>query len=206
VAVTSALALRQQFTVSGDVLKQVEVYKYLGQMMAQDDNDTQALRAQLWKARATWARVGQVLQNENTSPFVAAQFYQAVVQAVLLYGSETWVISPTAMARLEGFHIRATYQMAKTHKPRWGPRNEWVYPRLEDVLNKCGMKTMAEYIQICQQTIVVYVATCPILQECRQGKRQKGAVPHHWWWEQPMDLDVPDVPRFSEISENAWPL
>jgi hypothetical protein len=29
-AVTSALALRQQFTVSGDVLERVEVYKYLG--------------------------------------------------------------------------------------------------------------------------------------------------------------------------------
>jgi hypothetical protein len=33
-AVTSALALRQQFTVRGDVLQQVEVYKYLGRMMA----------------------------------------------------------------------------------------------------------------------------------------------------------------------------
>jgi hypothetical protein len=89
----SALALRQQFTVRGDVLERVEVYKYLGRIMAQDDNDTQALRAQLWKARATWARVGQALWNENTSPFVAARFYQAVIQAILLYGSETWVIS-----------------------------------------------------------------------------------------------------------------
>jgi hypothetical protein len=53
--VTSALTLRQQFTVCGHVLEPVEVYKYLGQMMAQDDNDTQALRAQLWKACATWA-------------------------------------------------------------------------------------------------------------------------------------------------------
>jgi hypothetical protein len=54
-AVTSALALRQQFTVRGDVLERVQVYKYLGQMMAHDDNNTKALRAQLWKARATWA-------------------------------------------------------------------------------------------------------------------------------------------------------
>jgi hypothetical protein len=78
-------------------------------MMAQDNNDTQALRAQLWKARVTWAWVGQVLWNENMSPFVAAQFYQAVVQAILFYGSKTWVISQTAMAQLEGFHIQATY-------------------------------------------------------------------------------------------------
>ncbi len=98
------LALCQQFTVNGDVLEWVEVYKYLRRMMAQDDDDTQALRAQLWKARTAWAWVGQVLWNENLSPFIAAQFYQAVVQAILLYGSEMWVISQTAMARLEGFH------------------------------------------------------------------------------------------------------
>jgi hypothetical protein len=53
VAVTSVLTLRQQFGICGDVLKWVEVYKYLGRMMAQDNNDTQALRAQLRKARAT---------------------------------------------------------------------------------------------------------------------------------------------------------
>jgi hypothetical protein len=57
--------------------------------MAQDNDNTQALRAQLQKAHANWARVGQVLRNENTSPFVAARFYQAVVQAILLYGSKT---------------------------------------------------------------------------------------------------------------------
>ncbi len=179
---------------SADVLEQVEVYKYLGRMMAQDNNDTQALCAQLQMARATWAWVGQVLWNENTSLFVAAWFYQAVVQAILLYGSDTWVISQPAMAQLKGFHIQAAYQMAKMHKPWQGPRNEWVYPRSEDVLKECGMKTMAEYVQICRKMIAVYVATQPILQECRQGKQQRGAVPHHWWWEQPMDLDVPDAP------------
>jgi hypothetical protein len=98
------------------------------------------------------------------------------------------------MAWLKGFHIQAAYQMAKMHKPRRGPRNEWIYPRSEDVLKECGMKTIAKYVQIRQQTIVVYVATRPILQECRQGEQQRGAVLHPWWWEQPMDLDVPDAP------------
>jgi hypothetical protein len=146
--------------------------------MAQDDNDTQAVCAQLWKARATWARVGKVLWSENTSPIVSVKFYLAVVQAILLYGSKTWVISPHAMARLEGFHIRAAWRMAKTHKPRQGPQNEWVYLRLEDVLQESGMKTIAGYVQIRRQTIAVYIATRPILQKCRQGEQQRGAVPH----------------------------
>jgi hypothetical protein len=107
--VTAALALRQQYTIHGDVLEQVEIYKYLGRMMAQDNNNAQAIPVQLRKARATWARVGKVLRGENMPPTVAAKFYLAVVQAILLYGSKTWVTSPQAMARLEGFHIRAAW-------------------------------------------------------------------------------------------------
>jgi hypothetical protein len=193
-AVTAALVLRQQFTIHGNVLERVEVYKYLVRMMAQDNDDTQAVRAQLRKARATWARVGKVLRGENTPPTVAAKFYLGIIQAILLYGSKTWVISLQAMARLEGFHIRAAWRMAQKHKLRRGPQKEWVYPKSEDVLRECGMKSIAEYIQIRRQTIAVYVATRPILQECRQGEQQSRAVPHRWWWEQPMDLDVPDAP------------
>jgi hypothetical protein len=61
------------------------------------------------------------------------------------------------------------------------------------VLKECGMKTMEEYFLTRWQTIAVYVATCPILNKCRQGKRKRGAIPRRWWWEQPMDLDVHDA-------------
>ena len=104
-AILSALTLRQQFMVCGDVLERVEVLKYLGLMMAQDDDVIQAIRVQLRKARATWARAGQVLWSKNALSFIAVWFYQAIVQAILLYGSETWVISRTALARVKGFHI-----------------------------------------------------------------------------------------------------
>jgi hypothetical protein len=105
--VASALALWQQFTVKEDVLEWVEVFKYLECLLAQDDDNTQAILSQLWKARATWAQVGQVFWSKNASPSVATKFYQAIVQvqAILLYGSETWVLSQTALGRLEGFHI-----------------------------------------------------------------------------------------------------
>ena len=41
-AVRSALALRQQFMVHGDVLERVEVFRYLGRLLSQDDDDIQA--------------------------------------------------------------------------------------------------------------------------------------------------------------------
>ncbi len=99
----SALTLCRQFTVHGDALEKVKVFKYLGRMMAQDDNDVQAMGHQLCKAQRTWARIGQVLRSENVTPWVAAKFYKAVVQAVLLYGSKTWNLTKAVLAWLDGF-------------------------------------------------------------------------------------------------------
>jgi len=54
-AITSALALRREFTVGEgntiQVLERVEVFKYLGRLLAQDDDDVQAIRNQIRKAR-----------------------------------------------------------------------------------------------------------------------------------------------------------
>ena len=96
------------------------------------------------------------------------------------------------MVWLKGLHIRAAYRMAKEHKPKWGSDQVWIYPQSEDVLKECRMKTMEEYILIRRQTVALYVATRPALSECRRGERKRGAMPHQWWWEQPMDLDVHD--------------
>jgi hypothetical protein len=191
--VSAALALRRQFTVHGDALERVEVFKYLGCLLAQDNNDAQAVRQQLRKAQSVWARVGQVLHGENTGPRTAAKFYKAVVQAVLLYGSEMWNLTQSALARLEGFHVQAAYKMARKHQPRRGANNVWVYPKLADVLEECKMNTIAEYIQVRRQTIATYVATRPIFKACVESEQRQGSMPRQWWWEQPMCLDTLDA-------------
>jgi hypothetical protein len=56
--------------------------------LEQDKIDAQAIREQLRKAGGVWVR--QVLHGKNTSLRVAAMFYKAVVQVLLLYGSKTW--------------------------------------------------------------------------------------------------------------------
>jgi hypothetical protein len=79
--------------------------------------------------------------------------YKAVVQLVLLYGSKTWNLTTTALVRLEGFCIRATFLMAKKHKPRRGSNHVWVYPSTGDLLKECGMHSIAHYIDVRWETI-----------------------------------------------------
>jgi hypothetical protein len=174
-AIRLVLALRQQFTIQDQVLERVDVFKYLGRLLSQDNDNVQVVRAQLCKARSTWARVRNVLQAQNAAPRVSAMFYKAVVQSVLLYGSKTWVLSKTVMAQLEGFHIQAAYKMAKRHVPRRGPDWQWTYPKSEDVLEECGMYTIEEYIVKQRNTIAAYVVECSIFL-----RNPKSATRNHW--------------------------
>ena len=85
---------------------------------------------------------------KNAPPCVVAKFYKVVVQAVLFYGIETWVLLTTALASLEGFHICAAYWMVVRHKLWRGPGHRWIYSKSKDVLEECGMHTLEEYITV----------------------------------------------------------
>jgi hypothetical protein len=83
-------------------------------------------------------------------------FYKAAVQAVLLYGSETWNLSPTSVKQLEGFHIRATWRMSVL-QPEKKPNGSWSYPHLKDVLDAAGLHTIAHYMDVRRQTVADFI-------------------------------------------------
>ena len=182
-------------------MDRVEVFKYLGRLLAMDDNDAQAVRAQLRKARKTWMRVGNVLRGENASPKVCGKFYSAVVQSVLLFGSESWNLSSAMLRQLEGFHIRAAWRMNREHKPRKGDGGEWEYPSTEDALEECGLKTMQEYIDVRRSTVAAWIVDRPIYEACEGAERKRGSAPRQWWWEQELGLDLEDAIGSDEDGE-----
>ena len=101
----------------------MEVFKYLGRVLAYDDGDTEAVCGNLKKARRVWARISRILKVKNASPRVCRMFYKATVQSVLLFGSETWCLAPAALKSLESFHVKATRRMTgmlpKLTSGRW---------------------------------------------------------------------------------------
>ncbi|EJK64199.1 hypothetical protein THAOC_15091 [Thalassiosira oceanica] len=52
-AAANARAFEVEFTAYGETLERVEVFKYLGRLMAMDDNDMHAARHNLKKARGS---------------------------------------------------------------------------------------------------------------------------------------------------------
>jgi hypothetical protein len=188
-AKNSAQAMDAVFTAYGEELERVEVFKYLGRLLAYDDNDAQALRGNLKKARKCWARLSRVLKAENASPRVCGMFYKATVQAVLLFGSETWNLPPSALKCLEGFHLRAARRMTGM-MPREEPDGSWTYPASEEVLETAGLYTIAHYMEVRRNTILNFIVNRPIHTLCQDAVRKRGTGNRQYWWEQPMDLEA----------------
>jgi hypothetical protein len=190
-AADAARALNVVFTAYDVELERVEVFKYLGRLLAMDDNDVQAIRANLKKARKCWKMLSRFLRAENMDARVCGMFYKAVVQAVLLFGSETWVLTPSAMKVLAGFHIRSAYRMARVNKPRKDPRTGvWTYPSTALVLEEVCLHTIEHYVQVRRQHIAAYIVDQPIFKLCTGEGRRRGTSPRTFWWEQPMDLEL----------------
>ena len=63
-----------------------------------------ALYRNLTRARQRWAQLSRLLVQEGATPRVSGNFYKAIVQSVLLFGSETWVWTKSMRLALRGFH------------------------------------------------------------------------------------------------------
>ncbi len=154
-------------------MDRVENFKYLGWLITHDDADNQAMRSNLRNARGCWSQVSHVLQAENATPKTCGMFYKANVQAMLSYRSETWSLSPSSMKRLEGFHIHAVWQMSGK-RPEWKEDGFWTYPHLEDMLTAVGLKPIAHYVNMQQQTVVNLIVNWLIYELCAGAVRNRG--------------------------------
>ena len=141
------LDFQNKFTTYGEGLERVEVFKYLGRLLAYNNNNSQAVCGNLKKAQGIWMRISAMLRTENASPCVCGIFYKATVQSILLFGSKTWNLSPMSWKVPEGFHIMATWHMAGK-RPMKLCDSTWRYPNSTDVLKNVGLKTIAHYIAI----------------------------------------------------------
>ena len=118
----------------------------------------------------------------------AGMFYQAVVAAVLLYSSETWVTPPHELRALEGFHVEAARHITGMRPTKRGER--WVYPKSVSILRAARVSTIGKYIADRRRNLLRTIADRPILEECRGAERRRGSPPRLYWWEQEVELDL----------------
>jgi hypothetical protein len=117
-------------------------------------------------------------------------FYKAVIQAVLLYGCETWTLTTPMIKALEGFHHRVARRITRMTPVRHG-NGQWNYPPIQDALDAAGLYPIREYIRRRVLTIRQFIETRPIYQLCLVASAAARDDRCIRWWTQSLDVNVP---------------
>ena len=75
-------------------------------------------------ARKVWSRMSRILRREGSVPRVSGFFFKDMVQAVLLFGAENWVVAPRMGKALGGFQTQVKRRLMgrllwRTPDGRW---------------------------------------------------------------------------------------
>ena len=169
------------FEAYRESIESLTEFKYLGRILTATDDDWPAVVGNLGKARRTWGRLLQVLSREGAYPKVLRAFYIAVAQAVLLFGSETWVLTSRMEKSLGSLQSRVARKITGRHLRQRKDRS-CIYPPLAGIMKETGMVGIKISILRRQNTVAQFIATRPILDLCKQSTWRPGAQVYWRWW------------------------
>jgi monoamine oxidase len=116
------------------------------------------------------------LVRDAADPKTMTTIYSTVVLYVLLYGSESWVLTSDLMRQL---HRRCCRGLTGEFI-RQDEEGEWICPKSEEVLKKAGvLMILEEYIQRRRDMIMKYAQTRDKYGKCKSS--QKIASNLLWW-------------------------
>jgi hypothetical protein len=91
--------------------------------------------------------IARVLARESATPRISALFYKATIQTVLLYGSETWVVTNEILQLLTSFHHGIARRLTGRYPRPIPDTDEWTYPSIQETLRMAGLFPMEEYLR-----------------------------------------------------------
>ena len=155
-------------------------FKCLGQVPAAEEDDWPSVVRNLWHARQNWAWLTQILSREGADARTLRQIYLTVVQLVLLYRSDSLVLTLCMKIVLGIFHHRVAHRLTG-RKPKRGRGGGWIYPPLDDAMAEAGLQEVETYVSRCHNTVAQYILTRPIIDLYLAAKRRMGPrVARRW--------------------------
>ena len=140
----------------------VTSFKYLVQVISETDNYWSAVVRNLDQATNFWSRMSCILSREGAAPQVSGFFFKVVIQVVLIFGSDTWVVTPCMGKALGGVQTQVMRRL-KGKLPLRTTDGKWRYTSEAMAREEAGFLTMEEYVRRHQNTVAQYIATRSLL-------------------------------------------
>ena len=104
----------------------------------------------------------------------------AVIQAVLLYGSETWVTTPCIEKYLGGFHHRVVCRLMG-RQPLRVIDGRWRYFLTEEAMKEVGFQEVDKYVSLFHNTFTQVIVTRFIMFLCLVVEMRPGLWVYKQW-------------------------
>ena len=131
-------------TKSGNSIKSVESFIYLGSEINSTEKDFKIRIAKAWAALNKMNTV----QKSNLSDKLKRAFFRATVESVLLYGATTWTLTKYLESKLDGTYTRMlrailniSWREHPTKEQLYGPIPELYQKSFESV--ECALLAIA---------------------------------------------------------------
>ena len=169
------------FGAYGSPLEMVTSFKYLGRVISEADGDGPAVVKKFYRSNNIWSRMPRILSKEGAAPlvsgfFLSRLFFKAVVHTVLLFGEDTWLVTPAWERPWVG--VQTQVERRLTVRVPWKtPDRRWGYTlAVATAREEAGFLTMEEYIRRRQNTVAHYIATRSMLELFEGSERDPGGV------------------------------
>ena len=136
----------RDFITCESTLEMVTYFKYLWQVILATENDWPTVVRNLARAKKVWSRMSRIISREGATPQVSGLFFKAVIQTVMLFGAETWVVNPHTGKALGGFQNQVARWLTG-QLPRRKTDGKWRYTSAAAAKEVAGFLTMEEYVQ-----------------------------------------------------------
>ena len=143
----------------------VSSFRYLGQTLTEVDNDWPDFFTNLLKAQTVLDHLSRILGVEGTYERTLGRFYILVLQATLLFGSNTGVVTPHMQRNLEGFHHRVERHLTGKITCHQAD-GVYICHTLEEAMQESVFEKMEVYIERLQNMVTQYISTWTIMDLC----------------------------------------
>lgn len=139
----------------------------------------------LTKTKKRWEMIKKVLIRDKAQPKVMGYFYKAICQAILLYGSESWVLTDVYKNRLTAFHHKIACNLTGIYgRPdSMDADGGWIYPDMSEVLEKDGLYDLDTYIDRRRNTLRQNYALGSSRYNMCVNRRVTNSRGKRFWWD-----------------------
>ena len=167
----------QVLVVYGQNLERVGQFRYLGRIIADDDDDGPEIVARLHLAQGTVARLRHnVFGPTCITTKTKVRVFNTVCMAQLMYGSESWRVKKKMQARLTAYQQRCLRQMTRTSPTITMDeegKKQIKMPKREVVLQRAGVKDIVRGIEHAQLRWFGHVLRMDSGSEVRRSYRSR---------------------------------